>query len=148
MTVDSVTCTDLHWHCTARRLPYAAEVMKRIFPFVEQRRALRLEVYGDVVTRLLAIPHPVQLIDISPAGCLIESMAPLPVGTEHEMAMTMSDGDRMSVVGRVAHCEQRGFIGRLPRYGIGFAFVHSDAQRPRDSIERLIERLTTRLAFD
>ena len=114
----------------------------------ELRRALRLEVSGEVTTRLLDLDQPIELRDVGPGGFLLWSPVAIAPESVHRVQFTASDGWTTTLTARSVHVRRLGERGRAPVYAVGFAFVYNPAEATEQAIEHLIDKITASLSFD
>ena len=119
-----------------------------IHRYREQRRTLRLDVTGDVVTELLAISQPLPMVNIGLGGCLIDSPSPLVLGSRHQLTVRTADGWTTRVEACVVHCRRTTRPGGDPRYAIGFMFAPTREQRADHVVDTLIDKVTASLTFE
>ena len=110
---------------------------------VEKRRAIRLQVNGEVAGRLTAIGQPLELRDLSSGGFLAEMTVRIPEGSVHHVVLTSNSGHTVKARARCAHVRRRTIRGHTT-FSIGFAFLSIRD----DEIEALLDLLTGRLSFD
>lgn len=86
----------------------------------DRRARLRYEVVG-VLRGTLEMTEPIRVQNISAEGALIETSAPIAVGTVQSVQMTL-DGQSTRITARVRHVTP---IGQPPRmtYAVGVEFV-------------------------
>ena len=114
----------------------------------EFRRALRLEVSGDVTTRLEGLDRLVELRDVGPGGFQIASPVPFAPETIHKVTFTTRDGWTTTLTARCVHARRLSAGGAPPTYAVGFAFVFSAAEGADHAIAFLIDKLTAVLSFE
>jgi hypothetical protein len=114
----------------------------------EFRRALRLEVSGNVATRLVAVDRPVLLRDIGAGGFLIHSPVPITPGTLHRVEFRTADGWTTTLTARAAHSRLCGSLDGAPCHAVGFSFVVAPTDRTEQQVSHLIDRITAVLSFD
>ena len=113
----------------------------------EFRRALRLEVSGEVTTRLLDLAEAVELRDVGPGGFLIWSPVDIPAGAVHRVQFTTGDGWTTTLTARSVHGRRLGGRGLTTIHAVGFAFVFSPGEHAEAAVAQLIDKITAVLSF-
>jgi len=114
----------------------------------ELRRALRLEVSGNVTTRLVALDLGVHLRDVGPGGFQISSPVPIAPESVHTVQFTLPDGWTTTLTARTVHARRVPSPIGPATYAVGFAFVFNPAEGTEHAVAHLIDRLTAVLSFD
>src|ERR1051326_6466979 len=107
----------------------------------ESRRAPRLELMERIHGHLTSLDIEVQVREIGLGGLSIEAPLRFPTGAIHEFRLTLGDGSKVMVRGRVAHStartdEQSG----APIFLTGFEFLEEQVPDSQP-IEKLVERV-------
>jgi hypothetical protein len=108
-------------------------------PISERRRTQRARLI-QAITGQTNEGMSLRLRDISLEAFGIETMDPLPVGTEHAVSLTMRDGTTLRLVGRVKRCEKGRVPGSPMRYVVGFEYIWRDPSE-RATAETRIKKL-------
>ena len=114
----------------------------------EHRRALRLEVSGEVITRFVGIAEPVELRDVGPGGFLVWSRVPIALQSVQQVQFITGDGWTSTLTARAVHARRVGARGQTPLHAIGFAFVFAPGEPTEAAVSRLIDKITAVLSFD
>lgn len=111
----------------------------------DRRRSPRLAVSDQIHARLGGSDVPVRVLDISFGGCLLETDAPLRVGSLKELHFFTPQGASVCIVtARVAH--SRGEAGSC--YSTGFSFVGPRGPSGAAEFDRLIDAVMGVLSTD
>jgi hypothetical protein len=105
----------------------------------DRRRAPRVEVLGRLQGHVVALELPVIVREISLGGMSLETPFQFPVGDLQHFVLTLGDGSRLSLAGRVAYCMNIGEPGvRAFRTGIQF---EDDAVSEPQAVGDLLAKL-------
>ena len=109
----------------------------------ESRKAPRLELMERIHGHLTSLNVKVVVREISLGGLSVEAPLQFPIGAIHEFRLTLGDGSKVIVRGRVAHArvtkdEQTGKESFL----VGFEFVE-DQPEASPEIPDLVEKVTS-----
>jgi hypothetical protein len=114
----------------------------------ELRRALRLDVSGEVTTRIVDLDQAMELRDAGPGGFLLWSPVAIAPDIVHRVQFTAADGWTTTLPARSVHVRRLGDRGGTPIYAVGFAFVYDPAEATEQAVSDLIDKLTVTLSFD
>ncbi len=92
----------------------------------DRRMATRFEIVGELWGSVQAL-EPLHLCDCSLGGALVESLAPLPVGSVQPIRMSQGAGTA-EVRAAVRHVSPIHLQGGGRRYRVGLEFVEVDEQ--------------------
>ncbi len=111
--------------------------------FIERRRHPRFGVDGRLAGNLVDRDLPVRVRDIGLGGFSIETMAPLEPGIEHRVRFVSRDDWSAVLPARIANCRASCADDGSPRYVSGFAFLNGEKPETRQTIQILIEKVTS-----
>lgn len=90
-------------------------------PPEEKRDLERIEILGELHGEVM-LYEPLSIREISPGGCLVETVFPLHLNSLHDLKLTL--GDRSVVLkGRVAHCSISDVEQEIVHYRSGIEFI-------------------------
>jgi hypothetical protein len=109
----------------------------------ESRRAPRIELMERVHGHLTSLDFKVQVVEISLGGLSVDAPLRFPTGAIHEFRLTLGDGSKVMVRGRVAHSAPRtDETTGAQSFVTGFEFLEEQPQNSA-SIEDLVDKVTT-----
>jgi hypothetical protein len=107
----------------------------------ERRRHARFLASGRLVGTLVSSDLPVRIRDVSAGGFSIETMEPVPTGTDESVRFTAVDDWTGVVDARSLHCRPSVSSSGLPLYVTGFVFANPE--QAQGSIATLLEKVTS-----
>jgi len=108
----------------------------------ESRRAPRLELMERIHGHLTSLDVKVLVREISLGGLSVEAPLRFPAGAVHEFRLTLGDGSKVIVRGRVAHSRPCKDAASGREYFLtGFEFLE-DQPEATPEIEDLVEKVT------
>ena len=109
----------------------------------ESRRAPRIELMGRIHGHLTSLDFKVQVVEISLGGLSVDAPLRFPAGAIHEFRLTLGDGSKVMVRGRVAHSAPRtDETTGAQSFVTGFEFLEEQPQN-NTPIQDLVEKVTT-----
>jgi hypothetical protein len=102
----------------------------------DRRVCTRFEIVGEVWGSVQAL-EPLHVCNLSPGGALVESLAPLPVGSVQPVRVSRG-AETAEVRASVRHLSPIDLQGGGRRYRVGLEFVEVDGQAA-EWIGRFIE---------
>jgi hypothetical protein len=92
----------------------------------DRRTATRFEIVGELWGSVQAL-EPLRVCNLAPEGALVESVAPLPVGSVQPIRL-VHGSQTTEVRAAVRHLSPVYFQGEGPKYRVGLEFVQLDEQ--------------------
>ena len=109
----------------------------------ESRRAPRIELMERIHGHLTSLDFKVQVVEISLGGLSVDAPLRFPAGAIHEFRLTLGDGSKVMVRGRVAHSAPRtDETTGVQSFVTGFEFLEEQPQNSA-SIEDLVDKVAT-----
>jgi hypothetical protein len=87
----------------------------------EKRDLERIEILGELRGEVM-IFQPLSIREISPGGCLVETVFPLHLNSLHDIRLTLGD-QSIVLKGRVAHCRISDVEQEIVHYRSGLEFI-------------------------
>jgi hypothetical protein len=112
-------------------------------PLSQQRRAPRLDVFGQLEGWLVAARQRVVVLDISTGGLGIAVRDRLEVGSVHALRLNGPTGDAVEIEARVANVRQAASPTGTPHFVVGIQLLEES-----EALNRMIDDLTSALSFD
>src|SRR5262249_15973709 len=111
-----------------------------VFSYGERRRAVRVELCGEVHAQAAALDLPVLLLDISKTGFSMHSTFDFMVDSTHDFRFTAAADPRACVIltARVVHTTVRKGGNRKPSYVVGLEFMDRADERVDLAIRRVL----------
>ena len=106
----------------------------------ERRRSPRIEILGRLHGHAVSLDVPVVVREISLGGMALETSFPFPIGALHEFRLTLGDGARVQLSGRVMHSRNISGPGGEPLFLTGIQFVDDEPSEDSD-VTDLIDKL-------
>lgn len=115
----------------------------------ERRRGPRMENADAIRAELISVRARLRVPEIGLGGFSVESAFPLKPGSVYRFRFSQDLADEMPsrVRARAVHSRRASGDDESPLFVTGLAFV-DDRPRDRDAVGRLIDRVTSRLAFE
>jgi hypothetical protein len=109
----------------------------------ESRRAPRIELMERIHGHLTSLDVVVSVTEISLGGLSVVAPLRFPTGAVHEFRLTLGDGSKVMVRGRVAHSTLRvDETTGVQSFLTGFEFLEEQPQST-EPIEKIVDRVTT-----
>lgn len=109
----------------------------------ESRRAPRIELMERIHGHLTSLDVAVHITEISLGGLSVVAPLRFPAGAIHEFRLTLGDGSKVMVRGRVAHSTPRiDETSGAQSFLTGFEFLEEQPQST-GSIEQIVDKVTT-----
>jgi hypothetical protein len=112
-------------------------------PSVERRRYPRFGTAGRLAGHLIDQDLPVRVRDIGLGGFSIETMEPLATGVEHRVRFVSHDDWSTVLAARVSNCRPSCADDGSPLYVAGCAFSAEDRPEIKQTVQILIEKVTS-----
>src|SRR5262245_10322149 len=114
----------------------------------ERRRYPRFAAAEKLAGHLLDSDLPVRVRDIGLGGFSIETMEPLEAGTEHRVRFVSRDDWSTVLAARIANTRPSCAEDGSPLFVSGFAFNNEDRPETRQTVQILIEKVTSVRLYD
>ena len=109
----------------------------------EGRRAPRLELMERIHGHLTSLDIEVSVREISLGGLAVDAPLRFPTGAIHEFRLTLGDGSKVMVRGRVAHCTPRvDETTGEQSFLTGFEFLDEQPESA-EPIENVVDKVAT-----
>jgi PilZ domain-containing protein len=107
----------------------------------DRRRSPRIEILGRLHGHAVTLDVPVTVREISLGGMALETSFAFPVGALHEFRLTLGDGSKVLLNGRVMHSRNTSPPGSEPIFITGIQFVDEEPTDAGTDLSDLIKRL-------
>ena len=114
----------------------------------ERRRYPRFAASEKLAGHLLDADLPVRVRDIGLGGFSIETMEPLEAGTEHRVRFVSRDDWSTVLPATIANTRPSCADDGSPLFVSGFAFKKEDAPETKQTVQVLIEKVTSVRLYD
>jgi len=114
----------------------------------ERRRYPRFAASEKLAGHLLESDLPVRVRDIGMGGFSIETMEPLTAGTEHRVRFIARDDWSTVLPAKIANTRPSCADDGSPLFVSGFAFSSDDAPETQQTVQILIEKVTSVRLYD
>ena len=114
----------------------------------ERRRYPRFAASEKLAGHLLDSDLPVRVRDIGLGGFSIETMEPLEAGTEHRVRFVSRDDWSTVLPATIANTRPSCADDGSPLFVSGFAFAADHSQETKQTVQILIEKVTSVRLYD
>jgi len=106
----------------------------------ERRRSPRVELLQTIRSPSLIVEGEVEVREMSLGGMAVATSFALDVGTVRIFRLTLGDGAKVELVGKVRHCRDIASAGQPAHYLSGVEFVDDEPSDGQDAVRNIIDR--------